>query len=152
MRVWLCHGRSGVLRDRSSSRCEARSHPFATPSCSYPLSPEKKISLPVESSFRTTTNRSRSSPSEVLIHSFNVICQSVQRPARIEERKLLCCFDSLADTAPGLRKQPVLFAGYQYSRRDTVGLVVLMTATNSARPEHPVYRRTSEFPCAPSRL
>jgi hypothetical protein len=33
MRAWLCHGRSGVLRDGSSSPCEARSHPFARPKC-----------------------------------------------------------------------------------------------------------------------
>src|ERR1700733_914629 len=71
MRVWLCHGRSGALREASSSRCEARSHPFARPSCSYPLYPEKKTSLPVESSFRRTTKRSRSSHSEALTHSFS---------------------------------------------------------------------------------
>src|SRR5580700_11218762 len=71
MRVWLCHGRSGVLRDTSSSLCEARSHPFARPSCSYPLYPEKKTSLPAESSFRRTTQRSRSLDSDALTQSFS---------------------------------------------------------------------------------
>src|SRR5579862_1113609 len=44
IRAWVCHGRSGFVRKGSNSRWEARSHPLARPSRSYPLYPEKKTS------------------------------------------------------------------------------------------------------------
>src|ERR1700721_1348508 len=49
------------------------SQPLAAASRSYPEYPENKTSRPAESNFRMTTNRSRSSPSELLTQSFSRI-------------------------------------------------------------------------------
>jgi hypothetical protein len=66
---------------------------LVAPSHSYPLYPEKKTSFAVESSFRMIPNRSRSSLRKCNPKTSGACCESVQRPARTDKKKLLFPFD-----------------------------------------------------------
>lgn len=73
--------------------CTRAEPSLVAPSHSYPLYPEKKTSFAVESSVRMTPNRSRSSLRKCTPKTSGACCESVQRPARTDKKKLLFPFD-----------------------------------------------------------